>query len=345
MNLALDIKTLMIVLIAGSALGTMLLVLELRKNASLYDWSFILGFASQALAWTLIALRGAISDTLSFFVGNGIQFCGLGLMGIGLLYLKRAIDRRWIILYSINIALALAFWIVPGPVLLVMAPIMLLLSARYILIRKEKDSEKLARASEEKSLLLRELQHRVKNSLAIIAGLTSLEANRHKDEGFRASMVKVRDRINAVAKLYDLLLADEPARGVRLDTYIKELVERLRGGYSTKPETVRLELELERIEMDAKTSVAVGLIVNELATNAMICAFPGDREGTIHIGLARRDDKVELVVADDGVSRSSPGTGDDANGLGTIIVSMLTQQIGGTATRSDAMGTSTKIVF
>jgi len=226
---------------------------------------------------------------------------------------------------------------------------MILGSTGYILIRKEEVNSRLARASEEKNLLLKELQHRVKNSLAIISSLTSLEADRRENAGFRESMGKVRDRIDAVSRLYDLLSAEDSARGVRLDLYVKELTEHLLEGYSSSPGRILLEFGLERIEVDAKTSMAVGIIVNELATNAMKYAFPEDRKGKIRVLLAEREGKVELEVADDGVGAGEngiePRLDGEAEGLGSRIVSMLVQQINGTLSRSSAGGTAVKIVF
>src|SRR5208282_3257607 len=115
------------------------------------------------------------------------------------------------------------------------------------------------------------------------------------------------DRIDAVSRLYDLLSAEDSARGVRLDLYVKELTEHLLEGYSSSPGRILLEFGLERIEVDAKTSMAVGIIVNELATNAMKHAFPEDRRGKIRVRLAAREGKVELEVADDGIGAEGRG--------------------------------------
>lgn len=210
----------------------------------------------------------------------------------------------------------------------------------YILIRKEFADEKLKRSVEEKQLLLVELRHRVKNSLVVISSLTSLEADMHADSGLRASLEKVRDRIDAVAKLYDLLQAEDPKKGVRLDAYLRDLAERLFKGYSPTPDRIRLELELEALEVDAKTSISLGLIANELVTNSMKYAYPGDMKGILRLRLARLDGKRELEVADDGV-----GGGEAPRGLGTLIVAMLVDQIGGTLSRGEGRGTRVRIAF
>ncbi len=234
--------------------------------------------------------------------------------------------------------------------------VMMLGSTGYVLMRKEQANESLARASEEKNLLLIELRHRVKNSLSIIAGLASLEAGRHEGSEVQESMERLGDRINAVAQLYDLLLAEDPRRGVRLDLYARELLAHLQSGYSSSPDKIALELALEPIEVEAKTSVALGLIVNELATNAIKYAFPGDRKGRIRIRVSRLGEEIELEVSDDGVglpaelqsqgqAEVSDGEGPEPRGLGGLLVSMLVKQIEGSMSIATAGGTSVKIRF
>ena len=398
MILSLDVKTLIVVLDAGCSLGVVLLILDIYKNASRFDRLFTFGLVLQALAWALVACRGLIPDLFSFSIGNSLQFCGIGLQGIGLLSLKREIGRGWVAVYAASTGATLLAWWLPGIaqptrillmsafypvyfgvpgwilfglgakttplqrflglmllvysagmaarggfvfaagsyslasqdflqvlVLLILVLVMILVNAGYVLVRKEQANVRLAAASEEKNLLLAELQHRVKNSLMMISSLTSLEMGRRENAEFRESMEKVRDRINAVAKLYDLLLADEPSRGVRLDIYVKDVAEKLLESYSSSTRRIAIEIELEQMEVDAKTSVSVGIIVNELVTNAMKYAFPGGRTGRIRVRLARCAGKIELEVADDGVGAAEGG----ATGLGSLIVSMLVKQLGG----------------
>jgi two-component sensor histidine kinase len=412
--LLLDIKTLIAALVLGLLLAATLLILDTYKGASPFDRLFLLGLVFQALAWLLIDRRGSIPDLLSFSIGNSLQFCGMALQGIGLLSLKRRISRAWIAVYSLALALMLAFWWFPGistalriflislpyPVffgvpgwfllgikakapalqrfigsmlilysifmvvrgvfvlgqgdyslasrnfvqilgLLILILVMILVSIGYILVRKEQANAQLTIVTEEKNLLLVELQHRVKNSLAIISSLTSLEMSRQTEPAFVESMGRVRNRIDAVSRLYDLLLDADPTRGVRLDVYIRDLTERLYEGYSPGPDKICLAFDLEETEANAKTSISVGIIVNELATNAMKYAFPADRKGSLRISLAKREGKIALEVADDGIGMPEGR----AEGLGSLIVSMLVRQIDGEMSRSGRPGTSVKISF
>jgi two-component sensor histidine kinase len=422
---ALDVKTLIFVLVVGYSFAVILLILDIRSGSGLFDKVFVFGLIFQALGWALIDMRGLIPTILSFSIGNSLQFMGMAFEGIGLLSLKREFSRPWLAAYAAALALTLAFWWFPGfsqplriflislpypfflgapgwvfldprskshtplprflgivllaysagmlargfillnqanyslaeqtliqvIVLVLFVLVMILGSTGYILIRKEQAGERLAKAneslaraneglahaSEEKNLLLLELRHRVKNSLAIIASLASLEGERH-DEEFRQSMDKVRDRINAVAKLYELLIDADPTKGVRLDLYIRDIAQRLMGSYSATPERVRLELSLEPIVLDAKASISVGLIVNELATNAMKHAFPEGRSGTLSLDLARKGERIELVVADDGVGLPEGWTEDKAKGLGTLLVSTLAKQVAGSLSRAEGGG-------
>jgi two-component sensor histidine kinase len=416
--LALDVKTLIAVLVIGFSVAVILLLLDILPGGSRFDRIFILGLLLQAIGWALIDLRSLVPDFLSFSVGNSLQFCGMALEGLGLLSLKRHPDRPWIASYEVSLALMLAAWWFPGIanttriflislpypiffgvpgyflldlngkkstklqrfigivliiyplgmlvrgffvlnqdsyslasqgllqvlVLLLQVLVMILGSTGYILVRKEEANESLARASEEKNLLLLELQHRVKNSLSIIASLASLEGELH-DEEFRESMGKVRDRINAVAKLYELLINTDPTKGVRLDSYMRDIAQKLVGSYTASPGRVGLALSLDPVTLDAKSAIAVGLIVNELATNALKHAFPGDRAGTLSLGLAAKDGRIELVVADDGVGMPESWTEGSSKGLGTLLVSTLVKQISGTLAREAVRGASVRISF
>jgi D-alanine transaminase len=123
-------------------------------------------------------------------------------------------------------------------------------------------------------------------------------------------------------------------------------MEHLFNGYSSSPGRGVLECTLKLIEVDAKTSIAVGLIVHELVTNGMKYAFSDAREGRLRVSLARREGKIALEVADDGVEIPETLSSGEASGLGMSIVTMLVKQICGTLSRtSSGSGTAIGIRF
>jgi two-component sensor histidine kinase len=412
-TIALDIHTIFSLLIAVCVLGAILLAIDIRKGATIFDAAFIAGLGLQAVSWTFISLRGVAPDLLTFSLGNSLQFAGMALLGLGLLSLKTGIGRPWAVAYSVALLLILGLWLFPGldqktHIVLISAVypffftvpgwfmmsgkrgssplqrflgvalvlysagmlfrgislalggkydlfshsalqilvifsfilVMNLVILGYILMKKEIANERLKELSDARNLLLTELQHRIKNSLAIISSLTNLEVELHADSALKGAMQKIRDRIRAVAELYNLLLVETPTRGVFVDAYLRDIVDHLREGYATVFDRVSIHLDLEHVEIDAKTSVSIGLIINELVTNAFKYAFPEGRPGSIGIRFSKDGDRLALVVEDDGIGMET-----EPNGLGTLIVSTLANQIGGELSRERDGGTRVEIVF
>jgi two-component sensor histidine kinase len=225
-------------------------------------------------------------------------------------------------------------------VLFAFALVLNMITLGYILMKKENANDQLKELSEARNVLLSELQHRIKNSLAIISSLTSLESASHDDPVLRATLQKMSDRIRAVAGLYNQLIVEALAEGVYIDAYIRDLAGRLGVGYAAESRQIRMEFELEHVRVGAKEAVSIGLVINELVTNAIKYAFPEGRPGSIFIGFASRGAESSLVVRDDGVGAKA-----DPQGLGTAIVSTLAQQLGGTVSYSRDGGTRVELRF
>jgi two-component sensor histidine kinase len=338
--------------------GTALIGLGLASAKARITRGWALGYAA-ALALTLIAwwLPGLdkkthivlISAVYPFFLGvpgaliaresRGRSAMEL-FLGIILILYSAGMLFRGVSLFLGGKYDLFSHGILQVLVIFVFAIVMNLVTLGYILMKKEKANERLKELSEARKVLLTELRHRIKNSLAIISSLASLESEQRGDEVLRAAMRKMRDRIRAVAELYDLLIAESPEGGVYVDAYIGELVEHLRDGYSPEFGPVRIELGIERVQVDAKTTVSLGLIVNELATNAIKYAFPGGRPGTIRIGFARWEEEDELTVVDDGI-----GIDGEPSGLGSLVVATLARQLDGSVSYSREGGTRVEVRF
>lgn len=214
-----------------------------------------------------------------------------------------------------------------------------------ILMQNRKMELQLERAYEEKGVLLRELQHRVKNSISVIASLVSLESSRTNDERASAAMTSLQDRIQAIATLYDQLFQSGEASLVDLDAYLKTVAESLFTGQAASDRRVALELDLDRVEIDAKRAAALGLIANELLTDSFKYAFPGGRGGKIRLALKREDGDCVLEIRDDGVGLPegfSPGA---SGGFGLELVEALASQVDGRFSVSSEGGTRFSVRF
>jgi PAS domain S-box-containing protein len=178
----------------------------------------------------------------------------------------------------------------------------------------------------EREMLLVEVNHRAKNSLAIAASLLAIQGRRQPDPAVRALFEEAQDRLNAMARVHDLLSKSEKAQQVDVSVYVADLCEALRP-ITENDDRIRLEARMgDGILVDADTAVPLGIVLTELITNAVKYAFPTPRSGTILVQARRsRPGWIELVVRDDGIGMSSLREGS----LGYGLVRSLVQQIRG----------------
>lgn len=187
-------------------------------------------------------------------------------------------------------------------------------------------------AEREKSLLLDELAHRTKNNLQMIASLLALQARGQPDPAARAALDSAVARVQVIARLHDTLQPGGRDAVVDMRDYLDGLCRAL-GETLAELRPVAVRVSAERVELDAVLAGPVGLIVNELVTNAFKYAFPDGRGGTIEVGFRRAPGaRLELAVRDDGVGLPPGG----AEGLGSRLTRMLVQQLDGDIVRADA---------
>ncbi len=206
----------------------------------------------------------------------------------------------------------------------------------------------LKNALEEKEILLHEVYHRVKNNLQIISSLLSLQEMNLKDPAAAAALRESKNRVLAMSFIHEKLYQDKDLSKVNLGDYIQNLVTHLFKSYALAPGKVQLKIEVKETFMNFKTAIYLGLIVNELVTNSLKHAFPGERKGTIEVYLDRineEEDKNILIFRDNGVG--IPGSVDlqHPNSLGMQIIHTLVKQIHGDIAMDRKEGTAFTIRF
>jgi PAS domain S-box-containing protein len=201
-----------------------------------------------------------------------------------------------------------------------------------------------AAAHERIGMLLRELTHRVKNSLQFIASMVWIEARNHRSGEGKAALERVSHRVTALGQLYSQLSKANTVEAVDAAEYLDELCRDLitsvhkEGGASI---VLRTDIDSELLPTDR--AIAIGLIVNELVTNAVKYAFPDEAKGTIVVTLKRAAEELRLTVADDGQGLD-PRRAD--SGLGGRLVDGFAQQLGGhVERRSDSQGTTVHLIL
>jgi two-component sensor histidine kinase len=183
---------------------------------------------------------------------------------------------------------------------------------------------------------LREMDHRTKNNFQIVTSLLTLQANRSSSSEVQSALKEAAERLKAVAAVYDALApSSQGLATVRLQDQLQEICDQIRRGIL--PDGITLETELEPMLVPHETAVAVGIIVNELVTNACKHAF-ADGSGSICVRTRRDGSEALVEVADDG-SGYWPGE-KTRSGLGTRLISVFVQRVRGTSeVRSSDEGT------
>lgn len=196
----------------------------------------------------------------------------------------------------------------------------------------------------EKEILLKEIHHRVKNNLQIIASMLRMQADASKDNAVLAQFKEAYSRIRSIALVHEKLYGSPSLADIPFDEYIHSIVADLARTYRMK--NVFVDYDLNEVRLGIDVAIPCGLIVNELMTNILKHAFPEGQRGSVLLSLHETEDEMlVLVVHDDGV-----GIRDDidilhSDTLGMVLITLLVQQIGGTIALDRQKGTSFTIKF
>jgi len=200
--------------------------------------------------------------------------------------------------------------------------------------------DRFAALAAEREVLLREVNHRVGNSLQIIASLLHLQANSSTQEDVKAALTNAMGRVAAVAQVHRTLYTSHDLKSVLLNQYLEALLEDLRRSAEGNKMS-RLTLRAEPIEIDPDRAVAIGIIVNELVMNAVKYAYP-DGAGPIDVEVKTQGDDFLLTISDDGVGlnvKADPRS----TGMGQRIVSAMASKLEASVER-DSNHAGTRIV-
>ncbi len=196
---------------------------------------------------------------------------------------------------------------------------------------------------QEKQVLLQELQHRVANSLQIIASVLMQSARRVQSDETRTHLYSAHSRVMSIATLQKQL-AVTSNNEVELRPYLKDLCASIGASMIDDAGCVTLTSTADDSKATANVSVSLGLIVTELVINALKHAFPDDQSGSVTVDYGATGDGWTLNVEDDGVGIAA-GDGQGTPGLGTGIVDALAKQLGATVTTSNGKpGTKVSVV-
>jgi PAS domain S-box-containing protein len=204
---------------------------------------------------------------------------------------------------------------------------------------RKQAEEAVAAAWNEKVALFRELQHRIKNSLATIVGLISMEADFSEEAEVRDRLAAVCNRVRSIGNLYTLLQASGSSQMVYLDEYLERIARTLLDGHTMQGSHVTCDVTAEAIVLGTRRTIPLGLIANELITNALKHAFPMGRDGHISVTLHQDGSSVVLSVSDNGIGLPEGFDSTQSKGMGMELIQMLTAQLKGSLT-SESFGST-----
>lgn len=201
--------------------------------------------------------------------------------------------------------------------------------------------DRYAALAAEQEMLLREVNHRVGNSLQIIASLLHLQAASSDNNDIKAALTNAMGRVAAVAQVHRRLYTSHDLNSVMLNQYLESLLEDLRRS-AEGDRLTQLTLVSDPIEIDPDRAVAIGIVVNELVMNAVKYAYPNGA-GPIHVKLLANGDKVILSITDEGIGiQATPAPG--STGMGQRIVSAMAQKLDAQQER-DPTHSGTRIIL
>lgn len=213
------------------------------------------------------------------------------------------------------------------------------------LLRLHRTESQLRRTLAERELLLREVNHRVKNSLQLVLSMLSLQSNEFRESSAKELFAKAIARVTAIASIHERLYQDNDPLTLDMQSYLTGLCAELERAGIGDERQAQLKAEVESLRLPTESGVSLALVVNELVMNSLKHGRPTDRPAVINVRLRQLDaDHARLTVADNG-----PGVGAGGQppaGLGTRLISMLVRQLNGQLNIEDsADGFATHITF
>ncbi len=190
-------------------------------------------------------------------------------------------------------------------------------------------NEELKRSLDEKELLLREIHHRVKNSLALVSGFVALYRNNYPDQSNDEFFDAIQQKIDTISLVHTYLYQSSDIENISLKSYLNVLMDNILQNLSVSTENAELNLEMEDIFMTAKDTIAIGLILSELAINSLKYAFPDNRKGKIIVKSSKEGSGYVIIYSDNGIGLPEDFTFKDSDSLGMILIESLTKQLKG----------------
>ncbi|TGL56721.1 PAS domain S-box protein [Leptospira ognonensis] len=212
-------------------------------------------------------------------------------------------------------------------------------------ITKQKQvEEEITKQLTEKEILLKEVHHRIKNNLASVEGLLTLQSEETEIEEVKLALRESISRIQSIRLLYEKLLAGRDYQDIAIKDYLNSLLDSIllvfAGG-----KTVSIERRIDDFSLNSKKAITLGIIVNELITNIFNHAFTEKDHGNIRIDLVKDENRITFSIKDDGTGIVPKEVPSKSTGFGQLVIKMLAEQLKGTFRVENDFGTRSILKF
>lgn len=214
------------------------------------------------------------------------------------------------------------------------------------LLEKEKESQlKISQSLKEKEVMLAEIQHRVKNNLAVISGLLSLQAEKAPCEQSRELMLESKNRVLSMSLVHNQLYKTENLSRINFKLYLTSLIPEIVKSFPESGNLISIEQKLDNVELEITKAVPVGLIINETITNSLKHAFDKTIEKPmIFVEMTRNENIVTIKLSDNGIGKKYTSDKNERT-LGLSLIESLADQIDAVAEFNYDKGTLLQIKF
>jgi two-component sensor histidine kinase len=209
--------------------------------------------------------------------------------------------------------------------------------------REKKESELLS-SLEEKSILMKEIHHRVKNNLQLVSSLIYLQSCYIDDTKVKKALKDMENRIKSMAVLHEKIYNAEEISKINFKEYIESIIKELLKYYKSDKK-IKFYADIDNVELNIDKSLNCGLIINELVTNSIQHGFKNKESGEIRVKIKEINDLVLITIYDNGEGFNEEYEKIKDNSLGLKIVESLTKQLKGTIRKEEVKGTKFLINF
>lgn len=190
-------------------------------------------------------------------------------------------------------------------------------------------------------LLLKEIHHRVKNNLQTVSSLLALQSNRIQDSAALDAIQGSQNRVQSMSMIHQKLYQGKNLATIEMKDYFEDLSDGILHTFGMAKQ-IEVNCNMDTLEMDVDIAVPIGLIINELLTNSLKYAFPGEEQGSISIKLNKTDTHYFLKYSDNGIGKNSPAKPTHM-GFGSQLIKLLSKQL--QASLEELVDNGTKITI